>query len=756
MAKRTLDQFNAHSDTANGINRALLSITKNHDEVHYETHSSMESEVQREDATQPELEPQKETVVAAPATHNAAISNTGALFPDKAVSALEALTALVAQSLRISESELKLDDSIKSLSKGRSTIQNEIIGDMLEEFGSLPEDAENTPLKELAGALQKSYRGNLRKCLRNRIEKLVSSKMPGSVDMKFVRSYLSTTWRLPPGRQDSVLLRALSQQPASRISKPDEAQTFLDSIAHSYMKDGGLKRPTSNSAALDPGKIMFDSKILAQIKEEQRTLRSRIASILTEDEYPSDLTTIDDDGQADIEKKLTLLETDLGEEFCSGISPIFQPQKARSYDSTWNWAHVDLLTLFHEYVAIQSLEKSNLEDILSLQSRLRNRWTPRSRKAWKYLLQNLPTLPGTRGQATKKFLENLDTELDEKTQATNPDSDFDSTLISHSAGRLRIFRKRGADWVSHPGLTASLNIKQSATLRLFTGKNVLLTGAGQFSIGIAMLPLLLQGGAKVVVTTTRPMSEAGPIYQKIFAAHGGNDSKLIVLPCNQASKRDIEELIKHIYDPINGLGWDLDFLIPFAALSEKGREIDNLDSRSELAHRAMLTNVLRLMGAIKTSKEARNSRTRPAQVLLPLSPNIGMFGKDGLYSESKIGLMAVLNKWSSESWSDYISVCGVKIGWTRGTGLMADNDFLAKAVSKVGVTTFSVEEMAAYIIRLMSDPIASICQSECLVSKTPSPSNLWQGFSFVSETFRRRRNFSLFLKFDFCEEALTH
>ena len=270
MAKKTLGQFNAHSDTANGIDRALLSITKNHDEFHYETQSSPKSEVQEKEATQPELQPQEEIVTAAPATQAVPISNTGALCPDKAVSALEALTALVAQSLRISESELKLDDSIKTLSKGRSTVQNEIIGDMLEEFGSLPEDAENTPLNELAGALQKSYKGTLKKCLRNRIEKLVSSKMPGSVDMQFVRTYLSTTWGLPPGRQDSVLLRALSQQPAARISKPDEAQTFLSSIAESYMKDSGLERPKSNSAALDPGKIMFDSKILAQIKEEQR------------------------------------------------------------------------------------------------------------------------------------------------------------------------------------------------------------------------------------------------------------------------------------------------------------------------------------------------------------------------------------------------------------------------------------------------------------------------------------------------------
>jgi hypothetical protein len=56
------------------------------------------------------------------------------------------------------------------------------------------------------------------------------------------------------------MIMAGMQQPAARISKPDEAQAFLDSIAQSYMKDSGLERPTGNSAALDPGQIMFDLK----------------------------------------------------------------------------------------------------------------------------------------------------------------------------------------------------------------------------------------------------------------------------------------------------------------------------------------------------------------------------------------------------------------------------------------------------------------------------------------------------------------
>jgi fatty acid synthase subunit alpha len=39
--------------------------------------------------------------------------------------------------------------------------------------------------------------------------------------------------------------------------------------------------------------------------------------------------------------------------------------------------------------------------------------------------------------------------------------------------------------------------------------------------------------------------------------------------------------------------------VPFAAIPEQGIEATELGGRSELAHRLMLTNVLRLLGAVK-------------------------------------------------------------------------------------------------------------------------------------------------------------
>jgi fatty acid synthase subunit alpha len=45
----------------------------------------------------------------------------------------------------------------------------------------------------------------------------------------------------------------------------------------------------------------------------------------------------------------------------------------------------------------------------------------------------------------------------------------------------------------------------------------------------------------------------------------------------------------------------------YIAISEGGRDISNLDSLSELSHRVMLTNVLRMIGKIKTLKQEKGN-----------------------------------------------------------------------------------------------------------------------------------------------------
>eukprot|EP00122_Pirum_gemmata_P021009 Pgem_evm1s19600 len=122
----------------------------------------------------------------------------------------------------------------------------------------------------------------------------------------------------------------------------------------------------------------------------------------------------------------------------------------------------------------------------------------------------------------------------------------------------------------------------------------------------------------------------------------------------------------------------------------------------------MLTNIVRLLGAIKDKKLANKFDTRPSMVILPLSPNHGVFGGDGLYAESKIGLETLFNKWKSEDWAQYLTLAGACIGWTRGTGLMSANNIIADGVEKMGIRTFTTTEMALNIVALMDLEIVKI------------------------------------------------
>tara|TARA_R110002050_G_scaffold268857_1_gene411017 strand:+ start:567 stop:1112 length:546 start_codon:yes stop_codon:yes gene_type:complete len=170
-----------------------------------------------------------------------------------------------------------------------------------------------------------------------------------------------------------------------------------------------------------------------------------------------------------------------------------------------------------------------------------------------------------------------------------------------------------------------------------------------------MVKSLLEGGATVIATTSRLNADATDMYQSLYGAYGARDSKLILFPFNMASRTDVHDLIHHVYSVLQV---DVDYVIPFAAAPQLGN-ITDIGDRAELCTRMMLTNVVRLLGELVLRKSERCIYTRPALVLLPLSPNHGIMGGDGLYGEAKRGLEALLNKWSSEDWSDFLSITGI-------------------------------------------------------------------------------------------------
>ena len=222
-----------------------------------------------------------------------------------------------------------------------------------------------------------------------------------------------------------------------------------------------------------------------------------------------------------------------------------------------------------------------------------------------------------------------------------------SSVTSVSADKIPLLHLKhwvGAAWEYSSNLTSIyLNVLHEITTSgtTFKDKNALLTGIGKGSIGIEILKGLLSGGAHVVITTSRYNRTTVEYYQSIYQTIGSRGSALTVVPFNQGLKQDVEALVDCIYTT---LGMDLNYILLFAAIPENGREIDGLDDKFELAHHIMLVNLLHILGTVKGKKASRQFITRPMQVILLLSPNHGLFGNDGIYSESKISLETLFNR----------------------------------------------------------------------------------------------------------------
>ncbi|CAD6948988.1 unnamed protein product [Tilletia controversa] len=211
------------------------------------------------------------------------------------------------------------------------------------------------------------------------------------------------------------------------------------------------------------------------------------------------------------------------------------------------------------------------------------------------------------------------------TTTARPSSVDAFTMLDDRQPFLNIQRKVAAKWQASQKLTSvyfSLLEEMASNGITFKGQNALLTGVGKGSTGLAIVRGLLAGGARVIITTSSYSRATVEYYQRIYEEVGARGSTLTVVPLNAGSRQNVDSLVDYIHDIMQ---LDLDFVLPFATILENGRQIDGIDNKSELAHRIMLTNVIRLLRAIKIKKAACGIETRPTLVVLPLSPNHGVF-----------------------------------------------------------------------------------------------------------------------------------
>ncbi|MGO8849137.1 fatty acid synthase subunit beta domain-containing protein [Mycobacterium sp.] len=277
-----------------------------------------------------------------------------------------------------------------------------------------------------------------------------------------------------------------------------------------------------------------------------------------------------------------------------------------------------------------------------------------------------------------------------------------------------------ATWWQGKALAAGRQIHASLYGRIAAGAEnpdpgphstevAVVTGASKGSIAASVVARLLDGGATVIATTSKLDDERLAFYRGLYRDHARYDAALWVVPANMASYSDIDALVEwvgnqqteslgpqsiHIKDAQTPT-----LLFPFAAPRVAG-DLSDAGSRSEIEMKVLLWAVQRLVGGLSRIGAERDIASR-LHVVLPGSPNRGMFGGDGAYGEAKSALDALVSRWHAESsWASRVSLAHALIGWTRGTGLMGHNDAIVTAVEEAGVTTYSTDEMAAMLLDL--------------------------------------------------------
>ncbi|KAL1836123.1 hypothetical protein VTJ49DRAFT_5548 [Mycothermus thermophilus] len=847
MAKRTVDADYKVQDVALGVQRELLSYNRDAAAIYHDAPEESVAPatvtpkpVAPEPGPTPAAAPIPPTPAPAPATDApvAAPPAAAGSVPDKAVTPQEIITTLVALGLAKGSSGIPQDQTLRSLCGGRSTVQNEIVGNLTKELGSLPDQPEGMSLEELASAVADNGAGSkLGPFTNGLINKVVTGKMPANSNVTVLRQYLERRWGFKQGLQDKALLGMICGPPAARLAAEKDVHQFLDGIAGTVLKSVGINpaslfsASTGGSGASGAAALAVSSEALKAFRDEQRQQAEALFGV-----YARQLGR--DVNEATIEKagaksaidhlqaRLDAWSAEHGDLYEQGISPTFDAKKARRYGSWWNWAVQQVVSLFStalvgqvdDFLAQtrQSLDLITtrasprlLQVIEFLQRQLReaqNVQATRRDAALEWLLDleknckaslarkqplfrcsvvsKVPVLEvDQRGRTTVKEVPRMARQMDMSYSSNCDVLDADETCSLADAQSYygsftnpptisvslfaSAYDPRGgtesplssiaeeAVFIHGPHATATPHLETGVPSSMWTpqlktkarsgwrtnhditngylrwfqrssnegisfaDKAILVTGAGRGSIGSEIVSLCLAAGAKVIITTSSYSPETCNYYRDLYHQRGARGSQLVLVPFNGGSTQDVQKLVRFIYDDESkgGLGWDLDHIVPFAAVGEAGRAIDGIDDKSELAHRVMLTNVVKLLGCVKAVKDERHITTHPTHVILPLSPNHGVFGKDGLYAESKLALEALLNKWYSEDWNEYLTLCGTVIGWTRGTGLMNNNDLLATGIeADLGIRTFSAAEMAWHIVGLMDTSTAAYCDLEPLMA----------------------------------------
>lgn len=358
MATRTLKAKYETQDDSISRNRIILCHSKNTKEIYYQYEDEAVAEVSAEASESTAAPTAAPVVAAAPVAAPASSAGPAASIPDEPLKAVDTLRVIIAQKLKKGVDEVPLSKSIKDLVGGKSTLQNEILGDLQLEFTSAPEKGEELPLEELGSAMQSGYPGTLGKYTSGLVSRLIGSKMPGGFNLSAVKAHLSKAWGLGPSRSDGVLLVGLTMEPPKRLGSEAEAKAWIDSLVPIYAQRSGISLSQGGAGGASGGSsggAVINSEEFIKFQADQETFVSQQVELymryLKRDSRSGEIAFDKEKANsASLQARLDSITKEHGDSYLDGIQPVFDPLKARHFDSSWNWVRQDALLMFYDII----------------------------------------------------------------------------------------------------------------------------------------------------------------------------------------------------------------------------------------------------------------------------------------------------------------------------------------------------------------------------------------------------------------------
>ncbi|GAB3015798.1 type I polyketide synthase [Mycobacterium bourgelatii] len=636
-----------------------------------------------EDEPAPAEEAAAPEVAAVPAAAPApAAAPSGAPRPDDlAFGAADATLALIAISAKMRIDQIEALDSIESITDGASSRRNQLLVDLGSELnlGAIDgaAEADLAGLRAQVTKLARTYKPYgpvLSDAINDQLRTVFgpSGKRPGAIAERVTKTWeLGEGWvkhvtvEVALGTREGTSVRggALGHLHEGALADAATVDKVIDAAVTSVAARHGISvaLPAASGGGGGTVDLAALSEFTDQITGRDGVLASAARLVLGQlglDDAVSAAPTATD------AELIDLVTAELGSDWPRLVAPVFDAKKAVVFDDRWASAREDLVKLW-------LMDEGDIDAQWS-------HWSERFEGAGHVVATQATWWQGKSLASGRQIHASLYGRI--AAGAENPDPGHYSSEVA------------------------------------------VVTGASKGSIAASVVARLLDGGATVIATTSKLDEERLAFYRNLYRDHARYGAVLWVVAANMASYSDIDALVEWVgTEQVESLGpksihikdaQTPTLLFPFAAPRVVG-DLSEAGSRAELEMKVLLWAAQRLIAGLSKIGAERDIAAR-LHVVLPGSPNRGMFGGDGAYGEAKSALDAVVSRWHAESsWAERVSLAHALIGWTRGTGLMGHNDAIVSAVEAAGVTTYSTDEMAGLLLGL--------CDVESKVAAAHSP-----------------------------------